>query len=100
VPARGSRSCSPSTAPTCSVRPHDACYSDRRRARVIAAARFGGCSLFPRRGFGTLPVLWDGKTPPGVLFPLRSGIAIIPSPRPAFVGGKGSPCEKKQGMPP
>ena len=41
--------------------------------------------------------LWDGKTPPGVLFPLRSGIAIIPLPRPAFVGGKGSPCEKKKG---
>jgi hypothetical protein len=28
---------------------------------------------------------------------LRSGIAIIPPPRPAFVGGKGSPCEKKKG---
>src|SRR4029434_11107830 len=51
--------------------------------------------------------------PPGVPFPqfataltngtdkpdlhLRSGIAIIPPPRPAFVGGKGSPCEKKKG---
>jgi hypothetical protein len=51
--------------------------------------------------------------PPGVPFPqfptaltdgtdkpdlhLRSGIAIIPLPRPAFVGGKGSPCEKKKG---
>jgi CRP-like cAMP-binding protein len=28
---------------------------------------------------------------------LRSGIAIIPPPRPAFVGGQGSPCEKKKG---
>ncbi len=28
---------------------------------------------------------------------LRSGIAIIPPPRPDFVGGKGSPCEKKKG---
>ena len=44
-------------------------------------------------------VVWDGKTPPGVLFPLRSGIAIIPSPRPAFVGGKGSPCEREKGRP-
>src|SRR6266436_2032368 len=51
--------------------------------------------------------------PPGVPFPqfataltngtdkpdlhLRSGIAIIPPPRPAFVGGKGSPCKKKKG---
>ena len=25
------------------------------------------------------------------------GIAIMPSPRPAFVGGKGSPCEKQKG---
>jgi hypothetical protein len=56
-----------------------------------------------------------GKMPPGVAIPrfataprsrtvrtsrifhLRSGIAIIPLPRPAFVGGKGSPCEKKKG---
>ena len=30
---------------------------------------------------------------------LRSGIAIIPPPRPAFVGGKGSPCEKNKGEP-
>ena len=29
--------------------------------------------------------------------PLRRGIVIIPLPRPAFVGGKGSPCEKKKG---
>jgi hypothetical protein len=61
-------------------------------------------------------VLWDGKRPPGVLFPqfptaltsvrngrdkpdlhLRRGIAIILPPRPAFVGGKGSPCEKEKG---
>ena len=28
---------------------------------------------------------------------LRSGIAIIPPSRPAFVGGKGSRCEKKKG---
>jgi CRP/FNR family transcriptional regulator, cyclic AMP receptor protein len=27
----------------------------------------------------------------------RIGIAIMPPPRPAFVGGKGSPCEKEQG---
>jgi hypothetical protein len=33
--------------------PHDACYSDRRRARLIAAARFGGCSLFSKTG------IWD-----------------------------------------
>ena len=31
------------------------------------------------------------------IFIFRSGIAIIPPPRPAFVGGKGSPCEKKKG---
>ena len=29
--------------------------------------------------------------------PLRRGIVIIPLPRPAFVGGKGSPCENKKG---
>jgi hypothetical protein len=28
---------------------------------------------------------------------LRSGIAIIPPPRPAFVGGKGGPREKEKG---
>ena len=76
--------------------PHDACYSDRRRARLIAAARFGRMITFSKTGIWDTTGLWDGKTPPGVLFPLRSGIAIIPSPRPAFVGGKGSPCEKRK----
>jgi hypothetical protein len=35
------------------IRPgsHDACYSDRGRARLIAAARLGGCSL-SKTGFG------------------------------------------------
>ena len=33
--------------------PHDACYSDRRRARLIAAAHFGRCSLFSKTG------IWD-----------------------------------------
>jgi hypothetical protein len=28
---------------------------------------------------------------------LRIGIAIIAPPRPAFVGGKGGPCEKEKG---
>jgi hypothetical protein len=35
--------------------------------------------------------------PTSRIFHLRSGIAIISPPRPAFVGGKGSPCEKKKG---
>jgi hypothetical protein len=39
--------------------------------------------------------LTDGTDKPDLH--LRSGIAIIPPPRPAFVGGKGSPCEKKKG---
>jgi hypothetical protein len=41
--------------------------------------------------------LMDGTDKPDLY--LRSGIAIIPPPRPAFVGGKGSPCEKKKGKP-
>ena len=64
--------------------------------------------LLPETVFWTLPVLWDGKMPPGVLFPqfptartpvfiCAVEIAIIPPPRPAFVGGKGSPCEKEKG---
>jgi hypothetical protein len=39
--------------------------------------------------------LTNGTNKPDL--PLRSGIAIISPPRPAFVGGKGSPCEKKKG---
>ena len=67
--------------------------------------------MYPSLVFWTLPVLWDGKNAhrecyfpqfPTALavrtsriqdLPLRIGIAIIPPPRPAFVGGKGSPCE-------
>jgi Sigma-70 region 2 len=49
VPARDSRSCSPSTGRQVRPRPHDACRSDRRRAR--SAARLGGCH-FPRRCVG------------------------------------------------
>jgi CRP/FNR family transcriptional regulator, cyclic AMP receptor protein len=60
--------------------------------------------------------LWGGEMQPGVaiflffqfptalttvrtsrLFHLRSGIAKMPPPRPAFVGGKGSPYEKEKG---
>ena len=71
--------------------------------------------MWDGKRFGHYRVLLDGKMPPGVLFPqfptaltngtdkpdlhLRSGIAIIPPPRPAFVGGKGSPCEKEKGKP-
>jgi hypothetical protein len=30
---------------------------------------------------------------------LRSGIAMIPPPRPAFVGGKGQPLREEKGEP-
>jgi hypothetical protein len=84
------------------IRPgsHDACRSDWQQPALAVATR------------GVLHGV-DGKMPPVVLSPqfqpplpngrdtpdlhLRSGIAIIPPPRPAFVGGKGSPCEKKKG---
>ena len=62
-------------SPTCEpVKPHGRPFSDfRRRSLRVAAKRD---------------------------LPLCSGIAMIPPPRPAFAGGKGSPCEKEKGRPP
>jgi hypothetical protein len=73
---------------------------------------WAGCTIDTRGySFRKRQVLWDGKNAhrecyfpqfPTALavrtsriqdLPLRIGIAIIPPPRPAFVGGKGSPCE-------
>jgi hypothetical protein len=77
------------------------------RAVRMAAARVSGCySWCVARCCGTvkchpecyLPIstaLTTGRDTPDLH--LRSGIAIIPPPRPAFVGGEGSPCEKKNG---
>jgi hypothetical protein len=58
-------------------------------------------------------VLHEHDNLPGVVFPqlpsalttlrtsrifhFRIGIAIMPPPRPALVGGKGNPCEKEKG---
>jgi hypothetical protein len=51
-----------------------------------------GCAISP---ICDCTALTNGTDKPDLH--LRSGIAIIPPPRPAFVGGKGSPCEKKKG---
>jgi len=53
-------------------------------------------ALEPARLFGGTRA---GARKPDLHIDLRSGIAIIPPPRPAFVGGKGSPCEKQKGKP-
>ena len=57
------------------------------------ACHFPNFRLRSHERYGT--ALTNGTDKPDLH--LRSGIAIIPPPRPAFVGGKGSPCEKKKG---
>ena len=96
--------------------PHDACRSERGRARLIGREHaLAVATSIRRRCVWILPTCRPVK-PHGRPFfrfptalpngrekldlPLRSGIAIVPPPRPAFVGGKGSPCEKEKGRPP
>ena len=107
------------------IRPgsHDACYSDRGRARLIGRRTLWRMFTFSKTGwtlavwdgkrFGHYRVLLDGTMPPGgAIFPnfrplpltdgqagasfAQGNRAIIPPPRPAFVGGKGSPCEEEK----
>jgi hypothetical protein len=62
--------------------------------RVSVARGWGIQALELARLFGGSRA---GARKPDLHFDLRSGIAIISPPRPAFVGGKGSPCEKQKG---
>jgi hypothetical protein len=80
-------------------------------AAAICESAVSGCYIYPTRCVGHYGCCGTVKCHQECYFPqfptaltndkpdlhLRSGIAIIPPPRPAFVGGKGSPCEKKKG---
>jgi CRP/FNR family transcriptional regulator, cyclic AMP receptor protein len=58
----------------------------------------GGFKLLSQQGYSA-EVEQVGARKPNLHFDLRNGIAIIPPPRPAVVGGKGSPARKTTGKP-
>jgi hypothetical protein len=110
VPARDSRSCSPSTGRQVRPRPHDACRSDRRRAR--SAARLGGCH-FPRRSVGhnrragqlnSTQVLFSDFRPRSLVagtrqrFIWKLELLIMACVRTPFVRGKGGIFMKNRGV--
>jgi hypothetical protein len=67
---------------------------------LFSAPRLGNFALLRGKRPGGEPGLDRGREPRDVYQIVRAfarGIVIIPLPRPAFVGGKGSPCEKKKG---
>ena len=94
--------------------PHDACRSDRGRARLIGSSTCWRllllsetvCWISPTCG----PVKPHGRpfsdfrrrsltVGPSEILPLRSGIAMILRLALPCAGGKGSPCEKEKGRP-
>ena len=90
-------SCSPSTAPTCSVRTTRRVLFYRWRARLIAAARFGGCHFFQDGDLGHYRCCGTVKRPPGVLFPLRPWNCYNPLGLALPSSGKGQPLREKKG---
>ena len=76
------------------------CGRPVRPRTVFSAPRLGNFALLRGKRPGGEPGLDRGREPRDVYQIVRAfarGIVIIRLPRPAFVGGKGSPCEKKKG---